>query len=363
MRVCKIGLIVAAMVAAVAAAQQARADDDAPMSFRLVRLSSLHVAVYAPGTITTATTPAFNTFIAANKVNPGTTLFFNSPGGDLGASILLGQAIRKAAVDTAVGIPVPGSVVAKPGLCASACTFAFIGGVERTVDSKSSFGVHRFELTTNVKNAEKKSQKIAGLLVDYIGTMSVSQQIYVYSTIQGNDAKDPKKRVLWLDGKTMAQLKIITTDRIKAAIVDVDGTTVLRVHDIDGAYEFGEMDFYCTGKTLLVRGYFARPGRAFDAKMPLTVSWFVAPSLTARATVLAVADRQYRMVPPKSGDQQIEVDVEVAPKTLSAILAAKAMGLKVTGPNSYSGFDAIGAVNSMPSKVQTLLKTIAACPA
>jgi hypothetical protein len=333
------------------------------MSFQLVHFSSLDVAIAASGTITSDTPGAFTKFLAANPANPGTTVYFNSPGGDLGSGVALGQAIRKAGLDTAVGTPVTGSVVAKPGLCASACTFAFLGGIQRTVDPKSAFGVHRFELTSDVKNVEKKSQKIAGLLVDYIGTMGVSQEMYAYSTIDGNDAKDPQKQVLWLDSKTMAQLKITTTDSIKAVIVDVNGTAVLRVRDVDGAYEFGEMDFYCEGKTLVVRGYFSKPNSAFNANTPLTVSWMVASSPTASASVVNVADRQYRMVPPQAADKQIAVDVEIPPQTLSAILAAKAMGIKVTGPNSYSGFDAIGAETSMPTKVQTLLKTIAACPA
>lgn len=337
----------------------ARADNDPPpMTFQMVQVSPLYNAIGASGSITADTPKAFNAFLDANKPTAGTTLFFNSPGGDLGSGITLGQAIRKASLDTAVGIPVAGSVTPKPAMCASACTFAFLGGVERTVDPKSGFGVHRFELTSDVKNVEKKSQKIAGLLVDYIGTMGVSQEMYAYSTIDGNDAKDPKKQVLWLDAKTMAQLKITTTEQIKAVIVDTGGTAVLRIKDIDGAYEYGEIDFFCSGKLLVARAYFAKPNGSYDANTQFDVTWVMSG---ATATNLAVSNGDYEVVPPQSDDHQMAVDIAVTPQTLQALLPAKSVTLKVAGPSSYIGYDGIGAGNNLPSKVGTLLKVISAC--
>lgn len=352
----------AVAVAAIAIAiQSPRADDNPPpMTFQIVHVSPLYDAIYAAGSITADTATAFANFLKANPVNAGTTLYFNSPGGDLGSGITLGQAIRKAGLDTAVGIPAAGSVLTQPGMCASACTFAFLGGVVRTVDPKSQFGVHRFELTSDVKDVEKKAQKIAGILVDYIGDMGVSQEMYAYSTIDGNDAKNASKQILWLDAKTLAQLKITTTEQIKAVIVDSNGTPVLRVKDIDGAYQFGEIDFYCSGKILVARAYFSKPAATYAANTQLGVTWSVAG---ASATDLTVPQGNYRVVPPASGDDQLAVDIEVTPQTLQALLPAKSVSLRVTGPSSYLGYDAIGgAGNSLPAKVQSLLKVISACP-
>lgn len=342
------------------AIQAPRADDNPPpMTFQLVQVSPLYDAVYAAGTITTDTATAFTNFLKANPVTAGTTLYFNSPGGDLGTGITLGQAIRKAGLDTAVGIPAAGNVATQPGMCASACTFAFIGGMERTVGAKSQFGVHRFELTSDVKDVEKKTQKIAGILVDYIGDMGVSQEMYAYSTIDGNDAKNTSKQIMWLDAKTLAQLKITTTEQIKAVIVDSNGTPVLRVRDIDGAYQFGEIDFYCSGKMLVARAYFSKPTATYTANTQLGVTWSVAG---ASATDLTVPQGDYSVVPAASSDNQLAVDIEVTPQTLQALLPAKSVSLRVTGPSSYLGYDGIGAGNSLPAKVQSLLKIISVCP-
>lgn len=350
----KLFLIAGAILAATPLSA-ARADDPPPMVFQVVHVSSLYDAVYANGTITADTTKAFADFLKANPVRPGVTVYFNSPGGDLGSGLTLGEAIRKAELDTTVGIPAAGSVTVKPSMCASACTFAFLGGVQRTVPAKSMFGVHRFELTKDVKNVEKKSQKIAGQLVDYIGRMGVSQEMYAYSTIDGNDAKNTKKQILWLDAKTLVALKIVTTEQIKAAIVDRNGMAILVVKDMVGSSAIGELDFYCQDKILVARGYFAKPASTYTANTPLNVNWIVATNS------YAVPSGQYRVVPQSSGDQQLAVDVEVTPQILGALLPAKSVSIQVKGPSSYAGSDGVGAGSPLPAKVQTLLKIMAAC--
>jgi hypothetical protein len=63
----------------------------------------------------------------------------DSPGGDLQGGIMLGAAIRSARVDT---------VVEEKAICASACTYAFIGGVGRSVLGK--FAIHAAKLVDEV---------------------------------------------------------------------------------------------------------------------------------------------------------------------------------------------------------------------
>src|SRR5579863_2242190 len=102
----KTGFIVSAMVVAgmgFAPLQLALADDGPPpMTFTVVHISPFSDAVYGNGTIAADTTDAFNKFMKATPVRAGTTLFFNSPGGDLGSGITMGQAIRKAGLNTNV---------------------------------------------------------------------------------------------------------------------------------------------------------------------------------------------------------------------------------------------------------------------
>ncbi len=332
------------------------------MTFQLVKVSPLYDAVYAQGEITTDTGTAFADFLKANPVKPGTTLYFDSPGGDVGSGIELGQAIRKAGLDTAVAIPAAGTVATQPAMCASACTLAFLGGEERTVAAKSRFGVHRFELDSDVKNVAKKTQKVAGILVDYIGDMGASPEMFAYAARDGNDAKNENHQIMWLDADTMAKLKITTSENIKAVIVDRTGAATLRVKDIDGADQFGEIDFYCSGKNLVARGYFAKPDATYDANTALGVNWSVSGAATP-ATNVAVPQGQYRVVPPASGNQQLAVDIDVTPQTFGLLLAAKSVSLHVTGPSSYAGVDVIGAASALPAKVPSLLKIISVCAA
>ena len=118
---------------------------------------------------------------AIEKANagPGTTVVLNSPGGDLGAGVEMGRIIRRHQLDTQVGAqypyylglsPVPSQdnstatgrdqryvpyiqyPVAKPfpGQCMSACNFALLGGVHRSVGLLSDFGAHQFDSTVDL---------------------------------------------------------------------------------------------------------------------------------------------------------------------------------------------------------------------
>jgi hypothetical protein len=74
-----------------------------------------------------------------------------------------------------------------------------------------------------------------------------------------------------------------------------------------------------------------------------------------------VPNNDYAIVPSQSGDQQMAINIAVTPQTLQALLSAKSVSLKVTGPSAYVGYDGIGASGSLPAKVQSLLKVISAC--
>ena len=79
--------------------------------------------------------------------NPvGWSVRLNSPGGDLAGGIRLGELIRKLKLDTEIGVTEPDSYghwKTAPGLCASACAFAFLGGLSRRA-SGGELGVHQF---------------------------------------------------------------------------------------------------------------------------------------------------------------------------------------------------------------------------
>lgn len=98
------------------------------------------------------------------------TVFLNSPGGDLGPAIRMGELMRLHDVRT---------VVAPRGRCVSACFFAFIGGAERSVPDNSQLGVHQFTGSAEyetVDSAQRTAQALVADLLQYVKEMDVEQE-------------------------------------------------------------------------------------------------------------------------------------------------------------------------------------------
>ncbi len=68
---------------------------------------------------------------AGNRLDPNPTVYFDSPGGDPLVGVEIALAIRKLGLDT---------FVPEGAVCASACTIAFLGGVQRRV--RGDFAIH-----------------------------------------------------------------------------------------------------------------------------------------------------------------------------------------------------------------------------
>lgn len=108
--------------------------------------------IQATGEITTSTPADFEKFIHQFKDYPK-TLRVNSSGGKVRAAIGLGRILRAKGFATEVGSDLP--VAARgpsplrtsertKGICVSACAYAFLGGIRRSVDGEAQLGVHRF---------------------------------------------------------------------------------------------------------------------------------------------------------------------------------------------------------------------------
>jgi len=105
--------------------------------------------VQATGEITSDTSKEFEAF-AAKHLAAG-IVRLNSPGGSLAGGIALGELFRSRGISTEVGSSAPITGVVDPGVadrsqgvCASACAYAFLGGVERSLDERAKLGFHRF---------------------------------------------------------------------------------------------------------------------------------------------------------------------------------------------------------------------------
>jgi hypothetical protein len=177
--------------------------------------------IQATGEITPQTPALFEAFIKQKDFWPK-IVRFNSPGGNLGAGIELGQILRANGVSTEVGsdeadpeaaggtwvVPATKRV---PGICASACAYAFMGGIDRQIEPGSKIGLHRFyeenallaptaKLFTGADLDE--AQKIAAALVFYSIQMGVDPLVISVAAEAGPDD------VRWVEAAEGADLKL-----------------------------------------------------------------------------------------------------------------------------------------------------------
>ena len=150
-RAAALGALVLGLCAAPAAFAQT-------MSFKLVpagdpsqcRGQCLEL-IAAEGEITDATPKAFGDFIRSNLGDRRirSVVLFQSPGGDVRASMQLGQMLRKIGAATVVARAsgsqevLAGQSGITAGRCYSACVYALMGGKKRVIPPGSRIGIHR----------------------------------------------------------------------------------------------------------------------------------------------------------------------------------------------------------------------------
>lgn len=140
--------------------------------------------VMAQGEITTNTPAKFREYVAQH--GRPYRIALHSPGGDLKAGMELGRLIRKEGATTWVAKTVSLTErglehleTIEAGVCASACAFAFMGGLERKVGEADLLGVHQFYSTDNQKIDPKTVQNIAGRTLLFTIQMGIDPRVIV----------------------------------------------------------------------------------------------------------------------------------------------------------------------------------------
>jgi hypothetical protein len=159
--------------------------EQAPMTFRSVNFASNNCGANCPqvivadGVIETGTPQAFLDFVkqAAQSQRLRSIIFINSPGGNVVASMELGEDFRRlrAAVVVAgfatVG-PRSGPVA---GQCLSACVYALMGAVQRVAPPESRLGLHRMSLEApGESGGGLADRRLVTILARYAARMGVS---------------------------------------------------------------------------------------------------------------------------------------------------------------------------------------------
>ena len=172
--------------------------------------------VAAEGAIVDDTPADLESFLRSfgHAENPGGwSVRFHSPGGSLESGIRLGELIRHLKLNTEIGRTEPdecGHWKRAPGYCASACAFAFIGGLWREA-SGGELGLHQFYDQISLRNPTAKlftsldisdHQIVSATLIDYAFRMGVDPRFVSIA------ASTPPLEMRFLDEEEVTELKV-----------------------------------------------------------------------------------------------------------------------------------------------------------
>ncbi len=180
------------------------------------------------GPITPETPRDFEAYLLRKGESRLKSINLNSPGGSLIAGLRLGEILRENGFSTRIGggpykpeysVSTShdyggdgGNEEDVPAVCASACAYAFLGGVSRDYGDKAHYGVHQFYNQTAVSEPTAKAfdatdlslqQVMTGLIVDYIVRMGADARLIVEAAKAGHD------NMRFLSPKEARDLKVI----------------------------------------------------------------------------------------------------------------------------------------------------------
>ena len=125
-------------------------------------------------------------------------VLFNSPGGNVASAMAYGRLIRDLGLST---------LQLKDHECASACSLAFLGGVERYAEP-GSIGVHRATFTDEIESraAVAAIQELTADIIGYLTEMDVDPALLQIALSVDN------ADIRYLTGQEMLDLGVTTGD-------------------------------------------------------------------------------------------------------------------------------------------------------
>lgn len=223
-------------------------DEAQPMRFEAVQVSMMLIHVQATGTITEDTPNEFARFLKSDEASYSKDLHLHSLGGNLMAGLRLGEMVRKAGMNTTIGRSIPLEGVTniysyEEAVCASACAYAFLGGVTRDYGDRDFFGLHRFGVSGKAISGDD-AQVISSIVSAYIQRMGIDQAV-----LQAAATASFEKGVYRLPVAMAKRMNVITAQ---------NGETTFNVEDQDGRavirFEFNKRERRYAGSLMCVEG-------------------------------------------------------------------------------------------------------------
>lgn len=133
--------------------------------------------IYLTGEITQGSPRQFLDLVISHGLTKA-TVYFHSEGGDLLSGIELGEQIRKAGFNTAIGKQGTGFGKPQPGKCQSSCVLSLVGGYFRFADQGSVIGIHRFFKRTAGEQDLDVAQVLSAAITGYLIRMGADPQLF-----------------------------------------------------------------------------------------------------------------------------------------------------------------------------------------
>jgi hypothetical protein len=172
------------------------------------------------------------------------TVVLNSPGGVLVEGLKIGLLLRSLKATTQIGEQTDfyrrsesaddvefGWVSAGNAICASACAYAFLGGVDRYMVKDGQFGLHQFyhgaedadlRDRLDIDQATSSAQFLTGLLVEYIDTLGDISFLVLQEA-----SKATSSEMNWLTRRTAIELSIIRDDLFEEFYLEPYGAGIV----------------------------------------------------------------------------------------------------------------------------------------
>jgi hypothetical protein len=155
--------------------------------------------VFLSGPIADGDTDRFVDFVRSNNLDAA-WIEFDSPGGSLLEGMKLGRAIRERRFFTSVG-SINDHGGTSTAICASACAYAFAGGVSRFLyPSSGRLGIHQFQSSHGL--SESDAQLVSGIVVSYLREMGVDTEAFSVASATNPDG------VAWLTAQEAEELHL-----------------------------------------------------------------------------------------------------------------------------------------------------------
>lgn len=144
--------------------------------------------ITAEGEINNETADDFVAFLSSHvqQQDLRPVVLIQSPGGTVVGAMQLGMAFRKIGAEVVVGeaVQVRGTdrIGLAPGLCMSACVYAFFGGTERVVPSISRLGIHRMVINEAFRDPAGGYER-----QQTFGTNDIVSSLAAYTRMMGID--------------------------------------------------------------------------------------------------------------------------------------------------------------------------------